>query len=461
MGALGCLCCLNTGGDVRRALLVAKWAYCGLFTVVVVVTWLLRSYGEAAFTKHNLFAVYCAAPAPPQGGLSIGPTAFCSGQQVVLRFSFATFGFFAAHAGLLACCKRETDARLGLHTGLWALKALLWAAALVGSLFLPGAAVFYYGNIARGGAGLFLVFVMVEMVSWAYDANEALLARDAWWSWALLAAGAAVCFAAGVGAAAAGYIFYAAHAGCSLNLFLITWSLVAGGAMVAVLFVPRRLPVAGLLTGGIVYAYTSYLLLSALSSQPPNDCVRATGHAAQWITVGGLAGGRRDSSRSASSSTRAQPCSSSSSLASRVHALARCMHSVSATRRAASGRRAVTRAPAAGCRAQVVGFFLGVGAVCYSTLTLGTSHIFGGGDEDKGELPYRPDVFHAIFALAAMYMAMLLTNWQLSTDAADMWAMDKGWASMWVKLGSKWFCEALYLWTVVAPAVCRHREFVL
>jgi hypothetical protein len=116
-------------------------------------------------------------------------------------------------------------------------------------------------------------------------------------------------------------------------------------------------------------------------------------------------------------------------------------------------------APATAAVVQIVGFFLGIAAVCYSTLTLGTSHIFGSGDEDQGELPYRPDMFHLIFALASMYMAMLLTNWELSGSAADMWKIDKGLVSMWVKIGSKWFCELLYIWTVVAPAVLRNRDF--
>ena len=108
---------------------------------------------------------------------------------------------------------------------------------------------------------------------------------------------------------------------------------------------------------------------------------------------------------------------------------------------------------------QIVGFFLGIAAICYSTLTLGTSHIFGGGDEDRGELTYRPDMFHLIFALASMYMAMLLTNWELSGNPSDMWKIDKGEVSMWVKIGSKWFCELLYIWTVIAPAVLRNRDF--
>ncbi|KAF8068250.1 SERINC3 [Scenedesmus sp. PABB004] len=384
------LCCLSTGGEPRHALGVAKWVYCSLFGVVTVVTWLLRTYGEAAFTRNRLFAAVCA-DATAGGNAAVSTSALCSGQQVVLRFSFATFSFFAAHALALLWCRRESDPRVGLHTGGWLWKALLWAGALVGFLFVPPGAIFYYANAARFGAGLFLVFVMVETVAATYDANAALVAADAWWSWALLVAGAALGFGGGLALVALCYHYYATSPGCSLNLFFITWSLVMGLAMVAVLFVPGRLEVAGLLTSGAVFAYASYLLLSALSSEPLNDCVRDTGARQQWITI--------------------------------------------------------------------VGVFLGLAAVVYSTLTLGTSHIFGGGDEDKGELPYRPDVFHLIFALAAMYMAMLLTNWQLSPDPGDMWRIDRGWISTWVKMGSKWFAEALYIWTVVAPAVCRHRDF--
>jgi hypothetical protein len=37
--------------------------------------------------------------------------------------------------------------------------------------------------------------------------------------------------------------------------------------------------------------------------------------------------------------------------------------------------------------------------------------------------------------------------------------MNGGWASIWATMGSKWFCEALYAWTVLAPAVLRNRDF--
>jgi hypothetical protein len=95
-------------------------------------------------------------------------------------------------------------------------------------------------------------------------------------------------------------------------------------------------------------------------------------------------------------------------------------------------------------------------------------------------LAYRPDMFHLVYALAAMYLAMLFTNWEVASFviAADFGASGAadfggasgaslaafqfggGWASVWVKMATKWFCEALYLWTVLAPLVCgRCREF--
>ena len=115
--------------------------------------------------------------------------------------------------------------------------------------------------------------------------------------------------------------------------------------------------------------------------------------------------------------------------------------------------------------AQIVAFFLALAAVCYSTMSLGSSKLFGTSSEPAtceaevdGRLPYRPDFFHLIYALASMYLAMLYTNWSVSGNT-QKYELDRGWFSFWVKMGSKWFCELLYVWTVVAPAICRHRQF--
>ena len=57
-----------------------------------------------------------------------------------------------------------------------------------------------------------------------------------------------------------------------------------------------------------------------------------------------------------------------------------------------------------------------------------------------------------------MYAAMLFTSWSPAEQFAQ-WDVDKGEASMWVKIGCEWAAAALYTWMLIAPLVCRDREF--
>ena len=425
------------------------------------------------FRSSSAVFAYCQIP---------GYEALCSAKQVAVRFSFANFSFFGAHALLLFWCTRERDFRAGVHTGLWFWKLLAWAGAIVGFFFVPAPAMAVYAQAARAGAGLFLVFVMVEMVSWVYDVNQWLVARDSRAAWAALVAGAAAAFLGGLAIIGAAYYFYAPSPGCHLNLFFITWSLVVGFALVGVLFVPRRLEVAGLLTSGAVFLYCAYLLYSALGRAPGGS-----GSAGDAGGGGGAVSVSGRCSRAGASEQWVQVRARKKGVARERAALlfSSLNHRLSPPPASLSPQSAAPLAlsPLPLCvnndnDKQIVGFFLGIGAVCYSTMSLGTSSIFGGGatsdggalgggsggdalgggGDGDGRLPYRPDAFHLIFALASMYMAMLLTNWQVS-PSTQRFELGAGWASVWVTMGSKWFCEALYLWTVVAPAVLRNRDF--
>jgi hypothetical protein len=233
------------------------------------------------FNSSSIIFSYCTIPEYKS---------LCSSAQIATRFSFANFSFFMAHALLLFWCRRASDLRAGLHSGLWFWKVLIWAGAIVGFFFVPSDAITVYAQVARAGAALFLVFVMVEMVSWVYDVNEWLVSRDNKAAWAALVLGAGVSFLGGLALIGASYHFYAPSTGCHLNLFFITWSLVIGLALVGVLFIPGRLEVAGLLTSGAVFVYCSYLLYSALGREPASECVRAA-VGEKWVQVGARNGG--------------------------------------------------------------------------------------------------------------------------------------------------------------------------
>ena len=60
----------------------------------------------------------------------------------------------------------------------------------------------------------------------------------------------------------------------------------------------------------------------------------------------------------------------------------------------------------------------------------------------KGPVGYNYSFFHLIFALASMYVAMLMTGWGTGPEGTDR--IDVGWTSVWVKVASQWMTAALY-----------------
>ncbi|KXZ53768.1 hypothetical protein GPECTOR_6g686 [Gonium pectorale] len=277
---------------------------------------------------------------------------WCAGKEVALRVSFANLVYFGAH--LLGCLllTRVEDPRVDLHAGLW-----------------------------------------------AWQINEWLVERDTRACWALLVGGAAISFAGGLALTGIAYHYYAPAGSCSLNIFFVTWNLILGIVLAGILFIPGRAPTAGLLTSGAVWLYCSYLVYSALASEPANRCIRGGG-----VSAGGWVG-----------------------VVAFFIALAAVVYST-------------------------------LTAGIASRDMFGASVGKGDPPSDDLELPYRPDFFHLVFATASCYLAMLFTNWAVS-GSTSAFEIDRGWASTWVKMASSWACAALYGWTVIAPAVLRGRDF--
>ena len=77
---------------------------------------------------------------------------------------------------------------------------------------------------------------------------------------------------------------------------------------------------------------------------------------------------------------------------------------------------------------------------------------------DEFELvTYNYSFFHLIFALASMYIAMLMTGWGTGAEERDL--IDVGWTSVWVKVVAQWATVALYAWTMTAPLLFPDRDF--
>lgn len=77
--------------------------------------------------------------------------------------------------------------------------------------------------------------------------------------------------------------------------------------------------------------------------------------------------------------------------------------------------------------------------------------------DEFSPVTYNYSFFHLIFALASMYIGMLMTGWGTGAEEKDL--MDVGWASVFVKIGAQWLTGALYVWTLVAPMLFPDRDF--
>ena len=74
-------------------------------------------------------------------------------------------------------------------------------------------------------------------------------------------------------------------------------------------------------------------------------------------------------------------------------------------------------------------------------------------------MAYSWSLFHVMFALATLYVMMTLTNWYSPSASTDITSFNNNSAAMWVKIISSWLAAAIYLWSMIAPAILVDRDF--
>ena len=83
----------------------------------------------------------------------------------------------------------------------------------------------------------------------------------------------------------------------------------------------------------------------------------------------------------------------------------------------------------------------------------------GAKDDEAKSTKYNYAFFHVTFALAACYIAMMITSWGTITVASKSLSVNESMTSVWTRFISSWVCQLLYLWTLCAPAMCSDRDF--
>lgn len=422
----GCSCLLTGMANTS-----ARVAYCTLFFLSMILSWVLRDFAKPMMEK---------IPWIVRGYVSSELNSdVWYGEQAVYRISLGNFiFFFGLCLGLIGVTDRS-DPRDKLHHGSWHLKFLAWL-VLNGLPFLfPNPVIIAYAWVARIGSGLFLVVQMVILLDFAAAWNDSWVSKHSEnWLYALLAV-TVISYSGSLVVIGFLYHWYGAHKDCSLNTTLITLTLVMALAF-SMVSVHPSVKGGSLMPSSLICAYCVYLCFSALSSEPSgyhcnglaNDGVavsETTLCVGMLITMVSVV---YSALRAGSNSQFFQVADEAAS--GNLQSSSHYTHLMAPT----EDPDAIALEP--------------------EDADLEDQEMTRASEaRPRGPVAYNYAFFHLIFALANMYVAMLMTGWGSGAEEEDR--IDLGWTSVWVKIVSQWVTALLYSWTLLAPVVMPDRDF--
>ncbi|KAI9100451.1 serine incorporator/TMS membrane protein [Phlyctochytrium arcticum] len=447
-GKAACSCFCKICGT--RSSTATRVGYAFMFFVSAVLSWLMQTdwaNGKLKKITHGYLELSC-----PQGD--------CYGYLAVIRICFATTLFHSVMAAMMYNVKSSRDFRSHIQNGFWAWKLLAWTGIVVASFFIPNGFFAFVGKwIDMPGALIFVMIQIVLLIDFAFTFTELMLEKqeerdDKRWLILLLTLtlGAFICSIVLTGFM---YAWFGASP-CKLNKFFITFNLLLCIIVTTISLLPvvqEANPKSGLAQSAMVTVYATYLIASAIVSEPNDqdgNVCNPTNETGKTQTTALVLGSIFTFLALAYSTTRA---------ATKGDVLA----SLSSGQDEASVPL-ITEQPR-GERSAHLRSAVESGALPSRALYSddddddeGRGGAFGSPDDDeKDGVQYNYSFFHTIFILASMYLAMLLTAWQMvdKTDEATIIAKSMG--AVWVKVISSWLSLGLFTWTLLAPVILPER----
>jgi serine incorporator 1/3 len=161
----------------------------------------------------------------------------------------------------------------------WGPKVLLWLVLVAISFFIPNGFFMFWGNyVSLIGATLFILLGLVLLVDFAHSWTETCLqnwenSESSLWQWILIGSTAGA-YAGTVALTGILYGFFA-KSGCGLNQFFISTNL-ALCIIITLLCIHPAIqeanPRSGLAQSGMVAAYCTYLIMSAIGNYKNETC---------------------------------------------------------------------------------------------------------------------------------------------------------------------------------------------
>ncbi|CAO0799560.1 unnamed protein product [Mucor circinelloides] len=404
----------------------------------------------------------------------------CYGVMGVHRVSFALVLFHAILGCLLIGVHDSRQKRAAIQNGWWGPKILAWMVLLVISFFIPSGFFMVWGNyFALFGAAIFILFGLVLLVDFAhswtercmenYEMNDSNLWKN------ILIIGTLLMFAGAITLTGIMYGFFATN-GCSLNQFFVTLNLILC-VLVTLLCVSPRIQEgnsrSGLSQASIVVIYCTYLVLSAVANEPNdkecNPLRKSIGPQTTSVVLGAIFTFLAVAYSTSRAATQDGAFISKSAGRPRLNDYEPLDTSSAVPLMANQVEAGAQRMSTQGTAREHLIAAVEAGALPRSVLYEDDdddeidSNIDDKDDERFGSL-YSYSFFHFVFAIAAMYVSMVLTNWNtiqfkdgVGHDGGDLVRIGQSYTAVWVKIVSGWICHLIYIWSLVAPVLMPDR----
>ncbi|KAH8118099.1 TMS membrane protein/tumor differentially expressed protein [Phellopilus nigrolimitatus] len=390
----------------------------------------------------------------------------------VHRICFALSLFHVLLGASLIGVKDTRDKRAALQNGWWGPKALLWLVLVTVSFFIPNGFFMFWGNyISLIGATIFILLGLVLLVDFAHSWSETCL--ENWenspnsnlWQWVLIGSTGGM-YAAAIALTGVMYAFFASSS-CTLNRFFISFNL-ALCVIITIMCIHPAIqesnPRSGLAQSSMVAVYCTYLIMSAIGNHEHASCNplhNGTVKGTQTTTV--VIGAVFTFVAIAYSTSRA--ATQSRALVGKNKKAVGAV-SLPIDDELLGDHGLVTAQPS---RTDTPRYQALLAAVEAGTMTMTDDEDGVAGDErddERSGTRYNYAWFHVIFAIGAMYVAMLLTDWNVvktspigasSPDPEDDVYIGRSEVAMWMRVVSSWVCMLLYIWSLLAPVLMPDR----
>eukprot|EP00208_Stichococcus_sp_RCC1054_P000766 CAMPEP_0206135158 /NCGR_PEP_ID=MMETSP1473-20131121/507_1 /ASSEMBLY_ACC=CAM_ASM_001109 /TAXON_ID=1461547 /ORGANISM="Stichococcus sp, Strain RCC1054" /LENGTH=443 /DNA_ID=CAMNT_0053526911 /DNA_START=290 /DNA_END=1621 /DNA_ORIENTATION=- len=433
-GLCACQACTCISKEMLRK--SARMAYCTLFSVALILSWILRDFAPTIMKKLPWIL--------PGSGFE--PSDRWYGQQAVFRLSMGNWLFFSFMALATLGVKYKSDKRdQYLHHGNWLVKLGLWLLFSALPFLFHNGVISLYGYLARFGSGIFLIVQMVILLDFAQTWNDAWVAmEDERYLYALLVAtvGCAVGIVAMV--AVLFYWFNPDGPDCSFNVSAICVTILLAVVLPAASMHPKATN-GSLFPAAVVALYCTYLCYSALQSEPHDYECNSLGRRLNAASGSTLALGMGVTLASVVWSALRVGSNTDTFLGGGGEAGGE------------AGRPLLERVEAGEQDGTSAGLDGDADPPAQQPAMSAGVNTRGAAMADFEPVTYNYAWFHLIFSLASMYIAMLMTGWGSGAEEKNL--LDVSWLSVGVKLTTELFTAGLFLWTLAAPALFPDRSF--